>query len=198
MSKNLKTILGILGVLILVYGLWYFKSIVTYVIISAVISLIGTPIVNKLCKIKIGKKFIPQSAAALAALTLMIASLVAMVSLFAPLLAEQAQVFSNIDVEKTAESFEQPLSETEAWLSQFNLSGDERSNKEFFIDKMQGLVDFQQIGATFNNLFGVIGNAFIAFFSILFISFFFLKDSGTVAKIVKTITPDQHLTKIDE
>ena len=198
MSKNLKTILGILGVLILGYGLWYFKSIVSYVIVSAVISLIGTPIVSWLSKIKIGKKFIPKSIAALAALTIMIGALIAMVSLFAPLLAEQAEVFSNIDVDKTAESLEQPLSETEEWLSQFNLSGDERSNKEFFIEQMKGLVDFQKIGATFNNVFGVIGNTFIAFFSILFISFFFLKDSGTVAKIVRTITPDKHLEKIDE
>ena len=43
------------GLAIVLFLLWYFSSIVAYVLVSAVLSLIGKPIVEFICKIKIKK-----------------------------------------------------------------------------------------------------------------------------------------------
>ena len=64
MNKTTRIILIGLGVILLLYILWYFQSIVAYVLIAAVISLIGKPIVDLLAKIKIWKILIPRSIAA--------------------------------------------------------------------------------------------------------------------------------------
>ncbi|MEO0405642.1 MAG: AI-2E family transporter, partial [Bacteroidota bacterium] len=64
MNNTLKTILGILGFVLLLFGVWYFRSIVSYVVVAAVISLLGGPVVGILHKRKIGKWQIPMSLAA--------------------------------------------------------------------------------------------------------------------------------------
>jgi predicted PurR-regulated permease PerM len=50
--------------------------------------------------------------------------------------------------------------------------------------------------ASFNDLFGVVGNAIIGLFAVLFISFFFLKDGFLFSRIILTLTPDTQMGKI--
>jgi predicted PurR-regulated permease PerM len=198
MSQSLKYILGFLGLVIFCWAVWYFRNIVAYVLVSAVLSILGAPIVRLLRKIKIGKWNLPSSIAALITLLLFMGVVAAFFSVFAPLVASEAQTISNIDVEKTAQNLEQPLAKTEAWLNQFNLSGDETGNREYLISQLKKLVDFGQISTVFNNIFAILGSAFAAIFSIVFITFFFLKDSNMVARIVYTMTPDKHMSKTKE
>jgi len=198
LSKNFKTTLWIIGICFLCFLLYFFRDILTYVLISVVISIVGGPLVDLFNKIKIGQRRMPSSISAALTLLILIAFVVGVFSIFGPLVAHEAEVISSIDVDKTAASFNKPLNETEAWLSQWNLSGDEQSNKEFLISKLKSLINFGQLGDIFNNVFGVIGDFFIAFFSILFIAFFFLKESDMVARIVFVLTPDKHLSKIKE
>lgn len=198
MNKTLKYILGLLGLLAFAWAVYYFRNVVAYVLISAVLSILGAPIVSFLRKIKIGKWHLPSSVAALITLVLFMGIVVAFFSIFAPLVAKEAQTISAIDVERTAENLEKPLAKTEAWLDQFNLSGDDTGNREYLIGQLKNLVNFGQISEVFNNIFAVIGSAFAAIFSIVFITFFFLKDSNMVSRIVYTMTPDQHLDKTKE
>ncbi|NQX90904.1 MAG: AI-2E family transporter [Flavobacteriales bacterium] len=198
MNNTVKTILGILGFVLLLAGLWYFRSIVSYVVIAAVIGLLGGPVVNFLHERKIAKWQIPKSLAAVVTLVLFIGVVVLVFSLFAPLVAQEAQALSNMDINVVAKNLEEPLGQLKEWSDQFNLSGDERPNEVFIKDELASIVDFGQIGDIFNNFFGFIGNFFIAFFSILFISFFFLKEKGMVSRIVYAATPDKHMDKIKE
>lgn len=198
MTTNYKTTLWIIGLALLCFLLYYFRSVLSYVLISVVISIVGGPLVDLFNKIKIGKYRMPASLSAALTLLIMIGFFVGLFSIFGPLVAEEAEIISSIDVEKTAETFNKPLGETERFLEKWNLSGDEQSNKEFLVSKLKSLINFGQLGDLFNNVFGVIGNFFIAFFSILFIAFFFLKDGNMVARIAFVITPDKHLDKIKE
>lgn len=198
MNKTLKYILGLIGLLAFAWALYYFRNIVAYVLISAVLSILGAPIVRLLRKIHIGQWRLPSAFAALITLLLFMGIVVAFFSIFAPLVAKEAQAISAIDVERTAENLEKPLAKTEAWLDQFNLSGDDTGNREYLINQLKKLVNFGQIGVVFNNIFSVLGSTFAAIFSIIFISFFFLKDSNMVSRIVYTMTPDRHLDKTKE
>ncbi len=196
MSQNFKQFLIFLGILILAYGVWYFRTIIIYIVIAAVISIMGAPLVKLIKKIPIGKKRIPSALASLFTLITFISVICLFFMLFAPLVAEEAQIIAQIDVEKTAGSIEGGIQQTEEWLSQFNLSGDERSNREFVSERLKGLIDFNWISQIFNNIFSILGNAFVAVFSILFMSFFFLKDGDLLENAIDAITPDKHLERI--
>ena len=61
MKTSIRTILIILGVILFVFLLWYFRSIVVYVLVSGVLSFMGRPLVDLLSRIRIGKWKLPES-----------------------------------------------------------------------------------------------------------------------------------------
>jgi predicted PurR-regulated permease PerM len=196
MNKTLKTILIIIGVSMLLLSLWYFSDLVIYVLISIVLSIIGAPIVKLLRKIEIGKFKLPGWFCALLTLGIFIVFFISLITMFGPLVADEAAAFSKINVEETARSIEGSLAKTEEWLNQFNISGDDRSNREYIIEQLKEAINFSKIGNAFSNIFGLLGNAFIAVFSVLFISFFFLKDASLFQRIIYSATPDKYLEKV--
>lgn len=196
MNPTLRVILWILFGLVIIWICWYFSSLLSYVLVSVVLSVLGAPIVRALKKIHIKKRYLPSWLAAVLTLIFFIKLIVLFFGLLGPLLAEQARTIAQIDVQNTAANLEGQLEQTELWLEQFNLSGDERSNREFLITKIQSLIDFSSMSSTFNNFFSVIGNAFIAVFSILFMTFFFLKDGFLLQRIIFTLTPDKHIEHV--
>src|SRR5512135_1130870 len=53
MKASLRTILIICGVLILLGCAWFFLSIVVYILVSGVFSIMGRPLVDLFCRIRI-------------------------------------------------------------------------------------------------------------------------------------------------
>jgi predicted PurR-regulated permease PerM len=78
-----------------------------------------------------------------------------------------------------------------------DLSGEGIPNSEFLLSQAQGLVQVQGVGSLFGGLIGLIGNLLIATFSILFMTFFFLKDSVLYRRIIFTLTPDSQEKRVD-
>ena len=91
--------------------------------------------------------------------------------------------------------------ETFSWIDQnldwLNLSGDERKNSAFLLEQIQGFVQLDGIGSFFGALLQSLGDGFIAVFSILFMTFFFLKDGALFRNMVQGITPDHLVPKIN-
>jgi predicted PurR-regulated permease PerM len=181
------------GLVAVLLAMWFFRTIIIYLLVAAIISIVGSPLVKLIRKIKIGQWHPPAWLAATLTLIVFGVLVMAFLSLFAPLVAQEAAIISKIDVDTTWSKLEGKLVEVENWVNQFNLSGTEQSNRDFLIDKVKNFVDVSQLSSVFNNIFGLLGNMFIAAFSILFMSFFFLKDGRILSKIVFTVTPDEYL-----
>jgi predicted PurR-regulated permease PerM len=64
------------------------------------------------------------------------------------------------------------------------------------IDSTSDLVGLGGVSSLFTGVFNFIGNAFIAVFSILFMTFFFLKDAQLFHRIIIAITPDSQVEHI--
>ena len=94
MNATLKTVFGIIGVVGFGVILWYFKSIVSYMVISSVLALIGGPLVDLLSKIKIGKWELPKTIATVITMAVMLGSLFLFFSLFDPPLTKE-QIITN-------------------------------------------------------------------------------------------------------
>ena len=61
MNSNIKNIISLIAIIIALIIAWKLKTILAYIIISFVLSLIGRPIMELLKKIKIKQHFIPSS-----------------------------------------------------------------------------------------------------------------------------------------
>lgn len=197
MNQGVKLALAIIGVVLFVWGIWYFSSIVAYVLVAAVISLIGRPVTDFLLKISIRGKSIPSSIAALLTLIGIGASAALLLALFAPLIIKEIEVLSAVDYQKVGEKLSLQVRNSLQFLSHLNLSGDDRSNEEFLISQLQEMVSVDRIRDLINNIFSIIGNAFVAVFSIVFISFFLLKDNKLLRRVILMATPDHLMDEVD-
>ncbi|MFO7790450.1 MAG: AI-2E family transporter [Bacteroidales bacterium] len=196
MNKVTRYIIGVLGIVILVLFLWYFTSIVGYILIAAVIAMIGRPLVNRLLKLHIKSFRMPRWLASLLVLAGMVFILVVFFRIIIPLVGEQINKISEIEVKTLSQNLEDPYSEIDDWVHSIPLKGtSEFSSKEFISEKIVKLIRFDEISVFFNKLGGAIGSVLIGIFAVLFISFFFMKEDRLFDKGVLLLVPKNYEDK---
>jgi len=196
MPNGLKYVLGILGTLILLWALWYIKTIIGYILVSGILSLIVQPINKTLNKFKIGKLAIPKSVSAAISLFSLMALLTGLISLFAPLIADQARAISNINVDLVFENLKEPITGIENIINQYNLTSENTS--EIIKSKLNEILNISDVTGVFSSILGTLGNVFIAFFSICFISFFFIKEENLFRNIFLALSPVKYTDQVEK
>lgn len=162
--------LGIIGgILILFWFLWSIQSVILYIGIAAVLSLIGRPLVILL---RDRLKF-PNVLAVIITLFIILILLMSVTYMIIPVILEQIENFEEIDWVEVGANLEV----LNVQISEF--FGIENVN---LIDRMQSLdyiksFNVEVIPEFVNTLFGTLGSIMIGIFSVLFITFFLLKDS---------------------
>jgi predicted PurR-regulated permease PerM len=193
MNKYYKYIIFIGGLGVVGLAVWYFQSIITYVLISAVLSLIGAPIVGFFGKFRVGKFYLPKGLRAGIALILLWCAFITFFKIFVPLIASEAQKLSSIDVEKVIGSINEPIKKFDSLVNQFATNKTEKfSTIELLNQKIQSVVNIGLFTDIFGSLATTIGNIIIAMFSISFITFFFLKDEQLFGEGILLWVPTKH------
>ncbi|HKI88322.1 MAG TPA: hypothetical protein VKA38_04785, partial [Draconibacterium sp.] len=104
-----RIILLVAGGLFLLFLLWYFSAIVTYILISVVLSFIGRPLVRWLTTIHYKRIKIPKGLAAFIALVVLWVVFILFFRFIIPLLINELETFSQINFETLLKSVEEPL-----------------------------------------------------------------------------------------
>ena len=180
-ANGILRALGILlGVFLLCYFLNAIQPVIVYIVIAGVLSLIARPIIlllrNKL-------KF-PNTLAVISTMFLMLSFLTGLISMFIPLIAEQGQSLSLLEVDKLQENIQEIFNQITAY---FSSRGIDVLGKLKNIDI---LAQFKEIPDFLNAVLATVGSLSIGLFSVLFISFFFMKDSQLLKNGVMTIIPN--------
>jgi len=193
MKTTLRNILIFLAILVLISGAWFFRNIVAYILISGVLSIIGRPLVDLLCRIRIRKVHFPRALSALITLLLIWGVIVLFFIIFVPLVTKQINYFSTIDSEKIVQLVETPISKAESFLKSFNPKiTDELSLKEYFEGKVSEVLNINMIQNFIGSLISMMGNLLVAVFAISFITFFFLKDQHLFFESILMWVPDKY------
>ena len=192
MNSVIKYILTALGLLVLVLAIWYFKNVVAYVLIAAILSLIGRPIVDFLQKAKIKKWRMPKSISAIIALLVIWVVFFSFFRRFIPLIAQQANELSGADVGQVVEQLQVPLENVEKLFRQYNTgNGEVISLEDYVSEKIGSVLDISLISNIFGTIAGLLGDIFIALFAISFITFFFLKDDKMLVSAILLTVPSR-------
>lgn len=196
MNRNLRYLFIALGVALVGFILWYFKSIVAYVLISSVLTLVGRPIVVFLKRIHLKNIRIPNALSAFLTLVLLWAVFLVFFRIFIPLIANQASELSNINPDIVIENLEGPIEKIDELFQKYNISSDEsKSLDQYLTDKMMSILNLSLLSDFFGSIAGALGNIFIAIFSISFITFFLLKDQGLLYNSILLLIPDKYVEK---
>lgn len=169
-SYGILRVLGIIaGILLLLFFLYQIQSVLVYIAIAGVISLIGRPFV-----IFLRSKFhIPNQIAVIIVLLLVLAVFIGIILLFVPIVIEQSQYLGRIDIEAFQNDINVLNDQINIYLGVENINILESFEQS---ELMQSL-DINLIPKFLNSVFGILGATLIALFSIMFIAFFLLKDS---------------------
>jgi predicted PurR-regulated permease PerM len=189
MNRVLKIAGTTLAVLILIYFVWRFSDIVTYLIISIVLSIVGRPLVRFFNSIHIGKIHIPNTLSAFLSLLVILILTFSFASIFIPLVASQASIVSDIDFNALGNNIQKPLQDFEEFMKEYNLLTPDETIRQVVTTQIEELLSFASFSDTITSILGLTGSIFIALFSILFLTFFFLKDAYLLDEIVETLTP---------
>lgn len=176
MNRTLKltgTILFIVAGLLFV---WYFSNIVFYILTAAVLSVIGRPVVHFLDSLKIGKLRFPHNLSTILTLLLMILIALSLVAVFVPLIAQQARDIASIDANELYQAFEGPIAALNSTLRQVGVLQPGQGVQEALLGELHSIASIATFANAFNYIISFTGSFFMSAFSILFISFFFLKD----------------------
>ncbi len=194
MNQVFRYILIALGLILGVFIIWYFGHIVTYILISAVLSLIGRPLVEFLGRIKIRGKPLPKSLRALFALLTIWVLFITFFRFIIPLIAGELNNLSQIDTESILVSLDKPIQYFEGIVDKYQInSNGEFTVQQFINDKLLSILNVSFLTNFFSNLAGTLGNIFLAFFSVTFITFFFLRDENLFAESILSLVPDKHV-----
>ncbi len=193
MKASFRNILIFLGILLLLACAWYFRSIVVYILVAGVLSIMGRPLVDLLCKIHIRKWFFPRPLSALLTLIIIWGAIIMFFVIFVPLITKQIAYFSTIDSAKVVQIIEDPISKFENLLRALNKNlTEEISLKGFLADKVAKVLNIGVIQDFLTSVINILGNVIVAVFSISFITFFFLKDQHLFFESILMWVPDKY------
>jgi predicted PurR-regulated permease PerM len=193
MSKTARYIFTAIGLVLLGFILWYFKNIVIYILLSLVLSLLGRPVFDLLGRIRIRKYRLPSAIRSAITLVILICALLIFFGIFIPLIVDKAYELSNLDTQQIVASLQAPLGDLENLLSRYKILPEGGFSINELAMKITSKINISSVAGFFGNVAGALGNVAVAFFSILFITFFFLKDESLFSTAVLSVVPD-HLT----
>ena len=192
----IRAIAGVGLFLLFLFLIWYLRSIISYVLISAVLSIMGRPIVDLIHKIRFKKLQVPRAISALITLCLMLLLLGGFVSVFVPQIVSEAKNLSGVDINQINENLQEPLSKLRELVQKYQVSNNPDLHAEQIIqDRLNSIISATKVTDFFNSLIGALGNLFVALFSILFLTFFFLKDSNLLYDFAINATPQEYKEK---
>ena len=176
----------------ILFLIWYFSSVVIYILVSAVLAIMGRPVVSWLLKIRISNRSMPRWTAASITLVVIMAVLLGILSLFIPLIFSKINEFAHLDFASVLKSVEEPIAHAQAYMQRtFAMPETSFSLTDTLASKIKELINYDTLNNTFTSILNVALSTLISIFSISFITFFFLKEDGLFYSMVTAMFPER-------
>lgn len=172
---------------------WYFRNVIIYILLAVVVSLISQPIMTLLQKVRIKGRKAPDWLLAIFTICLVILSFLMVVTLIIPVVSGIVKGISLSSIENTARQISVPLAEFNDFLkSTFPKLGNDFRIEVALLNEMKTILDVSAFSSVIGSAASMVSSIGIGLFSIVFISFFFIKDSSLFSKMVAALVPDRH------
>lgn len=188
------------GIVIALIGAvcYYFRSILMYLALSFVISLIARPLMNLMGKIKIRKKPLPSSIRALFSIVLILFLLTAVIGGMVPVVSRVVSDVSSVSSGSYISGISGPLGKINETLSDtFNL-GSSFKIENVILEQTKNILNLNLFGSILGSVASMIASIAVGIFSVVFISFFLIMDDKMMLKIIARFTPSRHREKLGD
>lgn len=172
---------------------WYFSNVLVYILVAVVVSLLASPIMDLMQKIKIKGRSMPDWLAAAVSISILLMLILCIITLIIPIVSSIVKGISIESIDSAAGQISAPLSNLNEFLRDSfpNLGSDFKIEKTIF-NELKNLFDVSVFSSVIGSAASLVSSIGIALFSVVFISFFFIKDSKLFGKMVGALVPDKH------
>ena len=192
-EKLAKYILIAAGAAIILGLCWFFRDIIAYILAAVVVSLIAKPLVKAMKKVSIKGKHAPDWLLAALALILVLACFLTFAYIVVPIAGSIIKNISLGNIETSVKSIAGPLADLNTFLTQtFPRLGEDFRIEVAVVQEMQHMFNLSQFSSLIGSAASFFTSLAIGLFSVVFISFFFIKDDGLFTEIVCALVPDKH------
>ncbi len=200
-ERNIDKLAGYLiklGIFAIIAALcWYFRSVLIYIIAAFVVSLIGQPVIRLLRRFKIKGKTAPDWLLAILTLLIILGGLVLIVTQVIPVvtgIVHDASLFSSRGLPDQG-----LFDKINDWLvSVFPALGADFDVIKFLMTQLKEVTNVSNVSGMIGSVASAVASTAVGLFSIVFISFFFIRDDKLFRKIVTALTPDRHEVAADK
>ncbi len=194
-EKNLDRLSGLLYRLCIIaiigFFCWYFRSVLIYVVIAFVVSLIGHPLMRLLRRIKIRGKSLPDGLLAVVSIFIIILAVLLFITQLIPIVTNiirDAQIMNGKDI-----PYNSLLDQVNEWaIGLFPSLGRDFNLVSLLLSKVKEVLNFSNISTVVGSVASVASAIGVAAFAVVFISFFFIKDEKLFSKIICSFVPDRN------
>jgi len=187
-SGILKAVGALLLAALLLYFLYQIQNVLIYLLVSLVLTLIGLPFLDffkKRLKFK-------HTMATIAVLFIYLLIILGFIMMFIPLIISQGQNLSLLNTTEIEKNSLELIKQLNAFMELHRIDSEAIFNPENF----KSIINFNIIPNFLNSVVGTISNFGMGLGSVLFITFFFLKDKTLFLNLAKLLIPDNHESKI--
>lgn len=196
--EKLAKYLIFVGIIAVAFAVcWYFSTVLIYVILAFVVSLISRPLARIMGKLRIKGKSAPDWLLSILSVTIVIAILLMVILLVIPVITRiinDASLFSNIN------SSDANFSDTiNKWIiGIFPSLGEDFDAIGTLFNYLKGMLANFDITGLIGSVGSIVIDLAIGLFAVVFISFFFVKNENLFSNIVAALVPDRIEASVTE
>ncbi len=196
--EKLAKYLIFVGIIAVAFAVcWYFSTVLIYIVLAFVVSLISRPVARLMGKIRIKGKSAPDWLLSILSIILVIALLLMVILLVIPVITRiinDASLFSNIN------SSDANFSDTiNKWIiGIFPSLGEDFDAIGTLFNYLKGLLSDFDITGLIGSVGSIVIDLAIGLFAVVFISFFFVKNENLFSNIVAALVPDRIEASVTE
>ena len=169
---------------------WYFRSVLIYIIAAFVVSLIGRPIMMVLKRLRIKGHSAPDWLLTILTIIIIFAILGLIVTQAFPVVIGIIRDASLLSDSGAGEGL--ALEQLNQWLiGLFPALGEDFNGVELLMGQLKQVLNLSSVSSVIGSVASVVTSLAVGIFSIIFISFFFIKDSTLFSRIVGALVPDR-------
>ena len=193
-DKLARYIMWATAAAIIIAFCWYFRSVLVYIILAAVVSLLARPVMKLLRKIKVKGKSAPDWLLAILSLILILGIFLGIVTQVIPVVSSIIQsVSGNLQTASfNASEIARWMDKLNIWLiDRFPTLGRDFKLQEALVTWLKNAFDMSSITSVVGSVASALGSFGVGLFSVVFIGFFFIKDDKLFRRIVGSLVPDK-------
>jgi predicted PurR-regulated permease PerM len=175
----LRALAVIVGIAALCWFLYEIRVVLIYVLIAAIIALIVRPFIIFLRR----KLKFPNLFAVILTMTLLILFIIGIISMFIPMLIEQGENLSLLTTTDLEKSIGGIIDEVNGYFKSKNINLLSEFKSVEIFSSLQSIPD------ALNAFIFALGSISVGLFSVLFITFFFMKDSRILKNALSAVVP---------